>query len=130
VSGEATRKGDYLPPAVHGTKDDWHVLIVRDDDPADGFHEWLHPQSCPVSINSRGEVSYECHTASDLLNAGHDGLFERDGTLCVGVWLVHPWVEMLRGLDWTEYDGGWTVIRLAEAPYEAAHIASDAAVEP
>ena len=44
-------------------------------------------------------------------------MFDRhDDHLEVGVWLVHPWAEEIRGFDWTEWDGGWEV----EALYVAA----------
>lgn len=102
----------FLPPPTHGTQDEWHVLIIRSDDDV----TWLHPEQCSLSVSDKWGKLFECHTAMDLSNAGYDGLFERAGSkLEVGVWLVHPWVEECRGLDWVEYDGGWEVIRLEGA---------------
>lgn len=118
----------WLPPPPHGTKDGWHVLIVRDvheghdlDEQDQEAVELLHPTGCAVSISTHeGEryKRYECQTQNDLDHAGYYGIFAKDETLRPGVWLIHPWVEEIRGLDWTEYDGGWTVIRLGEIPYE------------
>lgn len=115
----------WMPPPPHGTKDGWHVLIVRDlpeDDDVDEHGQervtLLHPEGCALHVHSSHGVRYDCHTASDVSAGDYCGMFERDETLRPGIWLVHPWVEKIRGADWTEYDGGWTVIRLSEASYE------------
>ena len=59
------RRLDAMPP-THGTRDEWHVLVVRNADPDDTDVTVLHPASCPVAVSSQGGVEYECHTARDL----------------------------------------------------------------
>lgn len=117
---DATTDYAWMKPPS-GTKDGWHVLIVRNagaEDVEDRDVEWLHPESCGVSVSTvgGGTCVYECHTAHDLMNAGFYGMFAKDDHLEFGVYLVAPWVEEIRGFEWTEYDGGWNVVRLAVAP--------------
>lgn len=111
-------------PLIQGTKDEWHILLIEGtaEDPE---VTWMHPPSCGVTVStvpdrfSGAMVRYECHTQNDLDNGGLDGIFDRYATpdpLPRGIWAVHPWVEKCSGLDWTEYDGGWTVIPLVVVP--------------
>lgn len=116
----------FLPPETRNTKDEWHVLVVRDvgattDTANDPDVTLLHPESCGVTVSSRGDVDYECHTAFDIRQGGFHGLFGRhDDHLERGVWLIHPFVEELRGFDWVEHDGGWEAIALtSQESFEA-----------
>lgn len=110
--------GEYVPPHTSEGRDLWHVLIVGDADNEDD-RLWLHPDECPLYVSTRGGSGYECQTAVAIANAGYYGIFGRhDDSLRRGTWLVRPYVEKIVGPTWTEWDGGWDVVRLVEGEYD------------
>lgn len=112
--------------------DDWHMMIVAPEDPEDPETlsvTLLHRDDCPVSITHRivegkPEITktYECGTQATIDDeTGYWGMFASDDTRTIhaapspaleqGYWWIRPWVEKIIGPDWTEYDGGWEVVR-------------------
>lgn len=56
----------------------WHVIHIEDpDEEGERSYTVLHPEGeCPLSVSSRGIVSYECWIGWEILNSGWIGYFD------------------------------------------------------
>lgn len=116
---------EFVPPTIHGGHPcPWHVMVV--DDELDGSPWVMHSSECGVSVSSREGIRYECLVQDSFDNVGHFGIFERHGDgLRRGTWLIRTYVVTMRGLDFTEHDQEWEVIRLVEGEYEPLKVPAD-----
>jgi hypothetical protein len=104
---------------------DTHVLIVEledSDDPESLMTDIEHPVECPrkfVRSYHRGlrepcddSVEYECWLQYEIDNAGlFEGLaYSGTPVTAPGRYLIAAWHEEIRGFEWTEHDGGITVL--------------------
>lgn len=95
-----------------------HFLVVErevDTEP-DLIATLFHPEDCHVSLSevANGSIHkrYECGVQFEIENAGYT-MFE-DQVLHEGTWRIDHHVREIRGSDWTEYDGEWTVVEKLE----------------